>query len=435
MDADEFPDLIVRFPAFRLCHHKDTQTPVREFLDSCLMAVGGDDNTDQHDISILFFATVGWYDAAMRRIIGTPLISILLFGAFMPLICVKAQESAQQSVVLARVIDVRSEEVRTVPGTDTTTVFQELTAEILEGPDTGKVVDVANDFLQLKEGGRFYALKTTEPLTGEVYYTVNEAYRLPALSMLLALFVATVFLLGGKQGVRGLLSLIGSLLLIFFVLIPLIIGGYHPLLVAVGVSSLIVVAGSYLTHGVSRMTSAAVLGMVATLVLTGLLGTAFVEWVKLTGTSEESALYLHFSLHGAIDLGAVLLAGIMIGLLGVLYDAAIGQAVAVDELYRANPAAQPAHVYRRARRMGREHIGALVNTLAIAYVGAALPLLLLLATVGSEYFVLNLNREFIATEIVRTLVGSIGIMLAVPITTHIAVAILRPKNRPLGSDS
>lgn len=362
----------------------------------------------------------------MRRISGFPFFVLLFIGGLAPFVFAHAQEPTEQHIFLARVIDVRSEEIRPIPGTDTTTVFQGLTAELLEGPDAGKIVDVANDFLRLEEGKRFYALEVVEPLSNQTYYTVNEAYRLPALSMLLALFVATVLLLGGKQGMRGLLSLTGSLLLIFFVLIPLIIGGYPPLLIAVGVSSLIVVAGSYLTHGISRMTSAAVLGMVSTLVLTGFLGTSFVKWIGLTGTSEESALYLHFSLHGAIDLGAVLLAGIMIGLLGVLYDAAIGQAVAVDELYRANPTAEATHVYRRAQRMGREHIGALVNTLAIAYVGAALPLLLLLATVGSEYLLLNLNREFIATEIVRTLVGSIGIMLTVPITTRIAVAVLRP---------
>lgn len=339
-----------------------------------------------------------------------------------------AQAPEYSDIVLARVVNVLSEETRPIPGTDTTTTFQRITAELLEGPKKGVIVEVSNDYLQLRKGERFYALATEEPLTGETYYTVNEAYRLPSLGTLFALFVATILFFGGHQGFRGLLSLLGSLILIFFVLIPLVIDGHSPLVVAVGVSSLIVLVGSYLTHGISRMTSAAVLGMISTLVLTGFLGYAFVNSAQLTGTAEENALYLHFSTQGTIDLGALLLAGIIIGLLGVLYDAAIGQAVAVEELYRANPDADSRHVYRRARRMGREHIGALVNTLAIAYVGAALPLLLLLATAGREYLLLNINREFIATEIVRTLVGSIGIMLAVPVTTHIAAWMLRPRH-------
>jgi uncharacterized membrane protein len=224
-----------------------------------------------------------------------------------------------------------------------------------------------------------------------------------------------------------LLSLVGSLLLIVFVLIPAIISGYPPLPVAIGVSSLIVVVGSYLTHGISRMTSSAVMGMIATLSLTGLLGYFSVLATDLTGVYEESAVYLNFAARGTIDLSSLLLASIMIGLLGVLYDAAIGQSVAVDELYRADTDADPKHVYKRARRMGREHIGALVNTLAIAYVGAALPLLLLLTTVASGNMLININREVFATEIVRTLVGSIGVMLAVPITTRIAVSMLRPR--------
>lgn len=360
------------------------------------------------------------------------LFLLSLLGGF-PMVTL-AQEP-EQHVFMARVIDVLSEEVRPIPGTDTTTIFQTLTAEILEGPDRGAVVDIANDYLRLKKGERFFALATKEPLTGKTYYTVNEAYRLPALTALFALFVASILFFGGRQGLRGLLSLLGSLVLIFFVLIPLVVDGYSPLFVAVGVSSLIVLIGSYLTHGISRMTSAAVLGMVLTLVLTGLLGYASVGATGLTGTSEESALYLHFSTNGTIDLGAILLAGIMIGLLGVLYDAAIGQSVAVDELYRANPTADPKHIYQRARRMGREHIGALVNTLAIAYVGAALPLLLFLATVGSEYILLNINREFIAAEIVRTLVGSIGVILTVPITTRISVFLLRPQRSSHENDN
>jgi uncharacterized membrane protein len=133
---------------------------------------------------------------------------------------------------------------------------------------------------------------------------------------------------------------------------------------------------------------------------------------------------LHFNSRGTIDLAGLLLGGVIIGLLGVLYDAAIGQSVAVEELQRAGKAMTRKDIYFRALRIGREHIGALINTLAIAYVGAALPLLLLFYGTQGLDVVEMLNREIFAAEIVRILVGSIGVILVVPITTAIAVLML-----------
>jgi uncharacterized membrane protein len=163
--------------------------------------------------------------------------------------------------------------------------------------------------------------------------------------------------------------------------------------------------------------------MIMTVLLTGLLAWFAVNFVGLTGFESEESVYLNFNTRGQIDFAGLLLGGIIIGLLGVLYDAAIGQAVAVEELYRASEHMSSKRVYFRAIRIGREHIGALVNTLAIAYVGASLPLLLLFY--GSDVpFIAILNKEHFATEVIRTMVGSIGLVLAVPLTTLVSVAML-----------
>ncbi len=145
---------------------------------------------------------------------------------------------------------------------------------------------------------------------------------------------------------------------------------------------------------------------------------------NLTGYTSDEALYLNFDTRGQINFVGLLFGGIMIGLLGVLYDIAIGQAIAIEELFRAGKHLSRADVYRRGIRIGREHIGALVNTLAIAYVGVALPLLLLITNSSTKNFAALINREMFATEIVRILIGSIGLILAVPITTLIASALL-----------
>ena len=209
-------------------------------------------------------------------------------------------------------------------------------------------------------------------------------------------------------------------LLIFFVLVPGILHGYSPIVVSIGVSALIILVGSYLTHGFNRTTHAAVLGMIATVLITGAIAYYFVHAAQLSGFATEEEVYLNFDTHGAINMVDLLFGGIMIGLLGVLYDIAIGQAIAVEELCRAGAHMTRLHMYTRAIRIGREHIGALVNTLAIAYVGSALPLLLLVQE-GSTYGPLYaINSELFATEIVRILIGSIGLILAVPVTTLIA---------------
>jgi uncharacterized membrane protein len=251
------------------------------------------------------------------------------------------------------------------------------------------------------------------------------------------LFVLVAVFFGGWQGFRGLLSLAVSIAAIVYVLLPGILNGYSPVLLSMGICSAIVLVGSYVTHGFTKTTTAAVFGMIITIIVTGALAYVAVHTTQLSGYTNEDAAYLDLQTQGTIDFVGLLLGGIMIGLLGILYDAAISQAVAIEEIRAAAAHYSRAKVFRRAMRMGREHIGALINTLAIAYVGASLPLLLLLHFSNTSLAV-NLNQEIFSTEIIRTVIGSIGLILAVPITTLIATFMLVPskhKERRAESDS
>ena len=337
-----------------------------------------------------------------------------------------------QEVVRARVLSIEEERQGTVAGTSLPATFQTLTAEILEGEKKGEVVRIENDYLSLKEGERFFLLHTVRGDTGESMYAVNDPDRLPTLAFFTLLFLVCVFVFGGMQGVRGLVALIVSLVLIIYVLLPGILAGYSPLLVAIGASSLIILIGSYVTHGFNRTTTSAVIGMIVTVIITGILAYAAVHFAQLTGFDSEEAMYLNFNTRGAIDLARLLLAGVMIGLLGVLYDVAIEQAISVEELKNIGPHLSRSYIYRRALRIGREHVGALVNTLAIAYVGSSLPLLLLVLSAETGSLLVLANREVFAAEIIRTLIGSIGLVIAVPITTLISTLMLV---KPSVSDS
>ncbi len=324
------------------------------------------------------------------------------------------------TTVKARVIEVLHEEQKQVPGTDVTSTFQSLKVKILEGDQEGDTIDVSDDYLRLEVGDTFLLNRVVSGHDGKESYTVSDSYRIPSLIFFSVIFVIVVLAIGGVQGIRGLLSLLGSFFLILYVLIPSILHGYSPILVSIGVSALIIVVGSYITHGFNKTTTSAVLGMIVTVVFTGLMAYWAVHSSHLTGFESDEAVYLNLNTRGTLDIAGILLSGIMIGLLGVLYDVAIGQSISVEELHRIAPHVSRRKIYTRALRMGREHIGALVNTLAIAYVGASLPLLLLFSLSESSLSVV-INREIFAAEIIRTLIGSIGLVLAVPITTLLAV--------------
>ncbi len=354
--------------------------------------------------------------------------SLTLLIAFLALSpsALSAQELVPDTsvTVRAKVVEVISESERTVPGTAVMSTYQAIQAEILDGAEAGKYVTLENDYLNLDVDQIFYLTHVTNAASGVDYYEVAEPYRLPQLALFLALFVGVVVLFGGKQGARGLLALAGSLLCIIFLLLPGVLKGYSPILISVGVASFIVILGSYITHGFNRTTTTAVIGMVITIIATGLFAYIAIPFAHLSGLGDDAALYLNINLRGAIDLAGLLIGGIIIGTLGVLYDAAIGQSVSVEELARAGGHLPRREIFLRALRIGREHIGALVNTLAIAYVGASLPLLLLFYGFSTDSILVTINRELFATEIVRTIIGSIGIVLTVPITTAIAVYML-----------
>ncbi len=353
---------------------------------------------------------------------------LFLAGSFFAPGYAHGAEIIRDKQVLAKteVLKVLKQEERIIPGTGTKGPFQSLEVKILEGEEKGKVLTIENDYLNLAVGDVFYLVHSTNSLDGTNIYYPTDPYRLPVLYFFAGLFVVCLFFFGGWQGLRGLLSLAISLWFIIFLLLPGIIHGYSPILLSIGVSSLIIILGSYVTHGFNKTTTAAVAGMIITVIFTGVLAYYAVSSARLTGFGDHESIYVNFNAQGSIDMAGLLLGGIMIGLLGVLYDIAIGQAISVEELHRAGPHLSRKHVYKRALRMGREHIGALVDTLAIAYVGASLPLLLLLYTSSNSVadVAISLNSEVFAAEITRTLVGSIGLILAVPITTFIAVFVL-----------
>lgn len=265
-------------------------------------------------------------------------------------------------------------------------------------------------------------------------YGFLDIDRMPMLYSLGITGLVLLILIGGRQGIRGLLSLCISIVIVWFVLLPNIIHGGSPIILSSAVIIFVASIGAYITHGFNRMTTAAILGMGVTLLCSTILTVSAVHGGHLSGILDDTSSYLEQNPApgtSPIDFQGILLGSILISILGVMYDAAINQAVAVEELLKATPQSSLWYIYTRALRIGREHIGALVNTLVLAYIGISMPIMI---STYVQYTVYDagyatqplINMEFFATEIVRIFVGSIGIIITIPITTLCAICFLAP---------
>ncbi|GAA1261553.1 YibE/F family protein [Pseudonocardia aurantiaca] len=252
-------------------------------------------------------------------------------------------------------------------------------------------------------------------------YQIVDFQRGPPLIWLAVLFAGAVILLGRWRGLAALGALVLSFVVLLWFVVPAILAGHNPLAVAIVGSCLIMFAVLYLTHGLSARTSTAVIGTLLSLALIGALAAAFSAFAKLTGLDDQAA-NLIATLGTAVDARGLLLAGVVIGALGVLDDVTVTQTSAVWELHRADPELGTRGLFASAMRIGRDHVASAVNTLVLAYAGASLPLLLLFSLSGRSLGDVVTTQD-VATEIVRTLVGSIGLVASVPITTAIAAVV------------
>jgi len=319
--------------------------------------------------------------------------------------------------------------------------YQTVEVVLRDGPDHGKsqsitMGDVAAITVdqRVKVGEMVVVAKSTND-DGSIRYDVVDRYRNRNLLVVGIFFILITILFGGWRGASALGGLVCTLLVIVWFIVPRILSGHNPMVVSVEGSLLIMFVSLYLAHGFSKRTSVALLSTFLTLVLAMALSVFVVSFTHLLGQGTEEAFYLS-DLLGQINTKGLLLGGIIIGVLGVLDDVTTGQTAAVEELSKANPRLGRWELYRRGISIGKEHIASLVNTLVLAYAGASFPLFLLLVVGGDKPLWVTLNSEFMAEEIVRTLVGSSALILAVPISTILAATFLRrPQATPLPKNS
>lgn len=309
--------------------------------------------------------------------------------------------------------------------------YQKVEAEITNGSLAKKKVMVeqggmivSNENQKMRVGDKIIITRL-EKIDGSEQFLFTDFIRRTPLIILAVAFIAAVIIVGRLRGLASFAGLVISFLVLLKYIIPQIVAGTSPIFVAITGSFAILITTLYLAHGVNKKTTAAVLGTTASLIITGLLAWFFIQFTRLSGFGSEDAAMLSMFPNVNLNLQGILLAGIIIGALGVLDDITISQAACVFELKSANKNLSFGELYKRGIRIGQDHIASLVNTLVLAYAGASLPLLILFAVSGAEPMSILLNREMIANEVVRTLVGSLGLISAVPITTALAAGFTR----------
>ncbi len=366
----------------------------------------------------------------MKRIFSIILFSLIAFFAFNTSVLAQTEmvDEPLKEETLEAVVEKILEEKQIKPmGSEELQLYQKLELLVTKGSLKDKKITVENgdvavaNNLKYKVNDKVIVI-FSKNFEGDDYFYITDYIRRDSLVWLFIIFVVSAVVIAKWRGILSLVGMGISFLVIFSFILPKILSGSNPVEIAILGSLIIIPVSFFLSHGFNKKTIVAIAGTLIALIITGILANVFVEAAKLTGFASEEAGFLQAARGGLINIKGLLLAGIIIGVLGVLDDITISQSAIVFQLKEANEKLKFNELYKRAMNVGQDHISSMVNTLVLVYTGAALPLLLLFID-NPHPFSEIVNYEIIADEIVRTLVGSIGLILAVPITTVIAALV------------
>lgn len=339
-------------------------------------------------------------------------------------------EEMVEETLQARVIEVVKEEKKTDEYGDYE--YQNLELLITKGSLFGQNIyvengDVASTNSKKYEVGDKVLVDYVKNIDGSDYYYIMDYYRSETILKLFIIFVILAALVGGWRGMSSVVGMGLSFVVIFKFILPRILDGADPIFISVLGACLIIPISFYLSHGFSKKTTVAIVGTIISLVITGVLSGVFVNLLKISGFASEEASFLSVEMGGNINMKGILLAGVVVSALGILDDITISQASIAYQLKKTNPELNWMELNKKAMDVGRDHIASMINSLVLVYAGASLPLLLLFVN-NPHPFDEIISYEIVTNEIMRTMVGSIGLISAVPITTIVASMVLTNKN-------
>ncbi len=311
-----------------------------------------------------------------------------------------------------------------VVSSSTKSTNESLEVHITQGSDKGRTIKLNYDTQGLQNnnisnGDGLVISKVTQ--NGKILYAVNDENRLPFVGIFIALFLALIVLVAGKKGVGSIIGLGISLGVIFFFIVPAILSGQNPLNICVLGAIIIILPTTYIAHGISIKTTIALISTLTALFLTWIIATFALQLTHLSGFGSEEAYDLHIGLKSLVDFRGLLLGGIIIATIGALNDITTTQSATIFELNHTDPKFDFDDLLKKGMSVGREHAVSLVNTLVLAFIGSSLALFILyFYNPTKEPLWAILNSEIISEEIIRTIVGTSGLLLSMPIVTILA---------------
>lgn len=363
------------------------------------------------------------------------LLAFLVLILLPNILLAQDSKASEDSLFYAKVLEILDEK-EIVSDNGAVAKQQDIKLLLLSGPEKDQevVYQGISQFSVVSQGyyqvGDKVLVNKSQTDDGRYFYDITDYVRLNGLAYLFFIFVLLVIIIAKWKGLKALLSLFFSILVIMKFMIPNILAGFNPFWVALIGALFILIFIIYFTEGLNKKSNLAVLSIVLVLLAVGVLTLFFEAYLRLSGMSNEESMLLVGLTEQAINFRGLLLAGILLGTLGVLDDVVISQISAVEELKKADHNFDFKNLYHRGINIGKSHLASMINTLFLAYAGAALPLLILFSLKTDQWLTpsLVINNEMIATEILRTLVGSIGILLAVPISTYLAAKYFAKKS-------
>lgn len=357
----------------------------------------------------------------------TVVIFLLFFvGILFPCeVFAQSEQSKEQQYYKAEVTDIKESGEKKEFGLSNP--YQNVVVKILDGDIAGSSLLIFHgsgyslDKNQLVKKGQLVVVTLGIGQQGTAEYQIVDAYRLDQVTTIILLFFGAILFLSGWRGLGSILGMFISLGIIVWYIVPQILAGNDPMIISISGGLFIMIATMYLAHGFTRKTTISIISTFISLCITGILAVVSVEIMRLTGLGTEDAYALKFGPTQSINPKGLLLGGISIGTLGVLDDITTGLTASVSELVKANSKISFGSLFSSSLEVGKEHIVSLVNTLVLAYAGAALPVFIILVLNPNHVPLwVILNSEIIMEEVVRTVSGSIGLVSAVPITAFLA---------------
>lgn len=305
--------------------------------------------------------------------------------------------------------------------------------KILSGKYNNKTLDVINNLsgnpaydIRVKANDKVVVV-IEEQVNGDIDVFISEYLRQDYILYLSIIFILFILVVGKQKGVKSVITLTITLFGVVKILLPLVLKGFNPIITTICVSIGITGITLFIISGVNTKSISAIIGTTGGVLTSGILAYYVGSKIKLTGLNSEEAIMLS-TIGDSINLDfkSLLFAGIIMGALGAVMDVGMSIASSIEEIHKANPSLSKKELFASGMNVGRDIMGTMTNTLILAYTGSSIPLLLLFMYYEPS-IVKILNLDIIATEIVRSLSGSIGLIVAIPLTALVSSMLIKNK--------